>query len=73
MQLTALGLEIAERMAGLAAHNESAAVGVLLKDLPTPLRFEIDEAVGAYAAAVGRAHFLAGVEVAKDPLALLVE
>ena len=73
MELTALGLQVAEQMAGMAAHKESEAVEVLLKDLPTPLRFEIDEAIGDYVGAVGRAYFLAGVQLAANPLALLVE
>ena len=73
MQLTALGLQVAEKMAGMAANEESEAVGVLLKDLPTPLRFEIDEAIGAYAAAVGRAYFLAGLELGRNPWPVFVE
>ena len=71
--LTDLGSQALELTAGRAAHTQAAALGVLLKDLPTPLRFQVDEAVGAYVAALLEAGFLAGLGVAANPLALLVE
>ena len=71
--LTDLGSQALELTAGRAAHTQAAALGVLLKDLPAPLRFQVDEAVGAYAAALLEAGFLAGLKVAADPLSLLVE
>lgn len=73
MRLTDLGAQVAEQMAGHGAWVESAEVTVLLKDLPTPLRFELDEAIGAYVAAVGRAYFLAGLELGRNPWPVFVE
>ncbi len=73
MELTALGLQVAENMAGMAASEESAAVGALLAGLPDEQRWAIDEAVGAYAAEVGRAYFLAGIELGRNPWPVFVE
>lgn len=73
MKLTDIGLQTMETMAGRAAHQEAAALGVLLKELPKPLRFELDEAIGAYAAALLEAGFLAGLELGRNPWPVFVE
>ncbi len=71
-QLTSIGLQIMEDRAGLSTREEAAAVGVLLKDLPSPLRLELDEAIGAYVAKTLESGFLAGLEVARNPWAVFV-
>lgn len=73
-KLTEMGFYVLEKLAGDAGREESEAVGALLATVTDKdLAFEIDRAIGAYLCAVKEAAFLAGLEVGKDPLALLVE
>ena len=71
--LTDLGSQALELTAGRAAHTQAAALGALLAGLPDEQRWAIDEQIGVYAAALLEAGFLAGGEVAANPLVLLVE
>ena len=73
------GFEVMDKMIAGAGEAESNEMHALLDAIPDRLGanrglyMDIDSAIGALLVQREKAAFLAGLEVAKNPLALLVE
>lgn len=72
-KLSAIGTELLNQVCSNAGQGEGQVIGALLEGLPKEQAFEIDRAVGDYGASMLEAGFLAGLAVARDPLAWLVD
>ena len=73
MKLTEAGILILDGMTKDAGAGEMAIINALLKRLPDGDRLAIDEAIGNFLIAATEAAFLAGLQMGRDPLALLVD
>lgn len=75
MKLTAMGFDAMDNMCGQVGEKERVALNelltTLLGDLPKESCQAIEKAIATYAGAVQEESFVAGLDVGRNPLALL--
>ncbi len=72
MRLTEAGMMVMDELCRDSGNDERDALSALLGTLPKEQRFALDQAIGDYGVAVMESAFLAGLEVGRNPWAVIL-